>query len=85
MALTGAAVAWVLRKFTSLTLVQSYAIGVFVMTCFAPALYVAGSDGKASFIGAWMLYGIGGVVGFVILYATRPKPKDKTPDEGSPH
>jgi hypothetical protein len=70
MALFGALIAWLLRKITSVSLIPSYAIGVFVMSFIAPALYALNSDGRVSYLEAWITYAIGGVLGFAILCLT---------------
>ncbi|MCA0012449.1 hypothetical protein LB561_17010 [Mesorhizobium sp. B292B1B] len=78
MALTGAVLAWILRKFTRMGLVPSYALGVAVMTFVGAALYVSGHDGTVDYLSAWTQYAIGGVVGFLILYATSRRSVSKT-------
>ena len=70
MALFGALIAWVLRKATRVSLIPSYALGVVVMSFIAPALYVLGSDGRVSYADVWVIYAMGGVLGFALLYAT---------------
>jgi len=70
MALTGALVAWLLRKVTGIGLVTSYALGITVVTFAGAALYVSSQDGSVDYLSAWIKYAMGGVVGFVILYAT---------------
>ncbi|XKI87221.1 hypothetical protein ACIU1A_05995 [Mesorhizobium sp. ORM16] len=78
MALTGAVLAWILRKFTRVGLVPSYALGVAVMTFVGAALYVSGHDGIVDYLSAWTQYAIGGVIGFLILYATSRRSVSKT-------
>ncbi|MBZ9808888.1 hypothetical protein LB542_02495 [Mesorhizobium sp. BR1-1-9] len=52
MALTGAVLAWILRKFTRMGLVPSYALGVAVMTFVGAALYVSGHDATVDYLSA---------------------------------
>ncbi|MBS3648614.1 hypothetical protein KEU06_08225 [Pseudaminobacter sp. 19-2017] len=79
-ALFGALIAWVLRKvMTNVTLRQSYALGVILMVFIAPALYVVGSDGALNYGQAWIIYAIGGVIGYGILHVTARKPRDNAP------
>jgi hypothetical protein len=62
MALTGALVAWLLRKMTPIGLLSSYALGIGAMTFVAAALYVSGHDETVDYLSAWIKYAIGGVV-----------------------
>ncbi|MER9301410.1 hypothetical protein NKJ06_19335 [Mesorhizobium sp. M0293] len=78
MALTGALLAWVLRKVIRIGLLSSYALGIAVMTFVGAALYVFGHNGTVDYLSAWIQYAIGGVVGFLILYATSRRSVSKT-------
>jgi len=77
MALSGALVAWLLRKATGLGLLVSYTLGIAIMSFVAAALYVSGQDGAADYLSAWIKYAMAGVVGFVILYATSRRSASK--------
>ncbi|ARP66697.1 hypothetical protein A9K65_027630 [Mesorhizobium sp. WSM1497] len=70
MALSGALVAWILRKIARTGLLPSYALGIAAMTFVAAALYVSGHDGTVDYLSAWFKYAIGGVIAFLILYTT---------------
>ncbi|AMX91969.1 hypothetical protein EOA22_11470 [Mesorhizobium sp. M7A.F.Ca.US.014.04.1.1] len=70
MALSGALVAWILRKIARTGLLPSYALGIAAMTFVAAALYVSGHDGTVDYLSAWVKYAIGGVIAFLILYTT---------------
>lgn len=78
MALTGALIAWLLRKMTRVGLLSSYALGIGVMTFVAAALYVSGHDGTVDYLSAWVKYAIAGIVSFLILYATSRRSVSKT-------
>ncbi|MER8487957.1 hypothetical protein NKH53_06715 [Mesorhizobium australicum] len=78
MALTGALVAWLLRKIARIRLVPSYALGISVMTFVGAALYVSSQNGAVDYLNAWIKYAIGGVVGFLILYSTSRRSTSKT-------
>ncbi|MET2829161.1 hypothetical protein [Mesorhizobium shangrilense] len=77
MALTGALVAWLLRKVMGIGLVTSYALGITAMTFAGAALYISSQDGAVDYLTAWIKYAIGGVVGFAILYATSRRSANK--------
>ncbi|MBZ9722109.1 hypothetical protein LB519_30105 [Mesorhizobium sp. AD1-1] len=70
MALSGAHVAWILRKIARTGLLPSYALGIAAMTFVTAALYVSGHDGTVDCLSAWVKYAIGGVIAFLILYTT---------------
>jgi hypothetical protein len=78
MALTGALVAWLLRKIIRIGLLSSYALGIAVMTFVGAALYVSSHNGAVDYLSAWVMYAIGGVFGFLILYATSRRSLSKT-------
>jgi hypothetical protein len=78
MALTGALIGWLLRKVTSIGLLSSYALGIAVMTFVGAALYVSSQNGAVDYLSAWIRQAIGGVVGFLILYATSRRSVSKT-------
>ncbi|MBI2717434.1 MAG: hypothetical protein HYX36_01545 [Rhizobiales bacterium] len=70
MALFGAIIAWIIRKASGIRLVPSYAAGVLIMTFIAPQLAVWGSDGTETYAGQWLIYAVGGLLGFLILILT---------------
>ncbi|PTE09689.1 hypothetical protein C9427_15710 [Mesorhizobium helmanticense] len=78
MALTGALIGWLLRKVTRIGLLPSYALGIAIMTFVGAALYVSNQDGAVDYLSGWIRQAIGGVVGFLILYATSRRSVSKT-------
>jgi hypothetical protein len=65
MMLFGAVAAWIVRKLTSIAAIPSYVVGVGIMTVVGGWLY--SQDGYHSFMNAWTIYLIGGVVALTLM------------------
>jgi hypothetical protein len=65
MVLFGALLAWVIRKATKIPAIPSYVAGVGIMTVVGGWLYSL--DGRYTFLQAWTVYLIGGVIAAAVL------------------
>lgn len=69
MALFGALFAWIVRKLTTATVPESYAIGIPIAVFLGSYAYTLGSEGTPYFA-ALALYSTGGVLAFPLMILT---------------
>jgi hypothetical protein len=80
MMLFGALLAWIIRKVTKIRNIPSYVVGVGVMTIVGGWLY--SQDGHYTFVQAWVIYLIGGVIALALMVFGEMHRPSQRPSEG---